>query len=214
MSIKFIFFDLGDTLIHKAELESGIKKILEQNNFDIPLEEIRRIHKLCRETTDFPVKTNKEFYQYFNSKFLEGLEITPSQELIDAMYDLGRELQWSVFDDVASLSDLNINLGILSNWDSTLPDLVSNLLPDFFPVIISSYEAGFSKPSVELYKSALDKVGLESSSVLMIGDSPKLDIFPALALGMQAVLLDRYGIFPQYPGDRIESLSQIHSLLQ
>ena len=46
----------------------------------------------------------------------------------------------------------------------------------------------------------------------MVGDSLEDDIGGALALGMSAFLVDRGGVYPEYPG-RLDGLSELTSAL-
>ena len=49
------------------------------------------------------------------------------------------------------------------------------------------------KPSKEMYLEALERVNLDPSRVLMIGDSYKTDILGAVRLGIDSLLIDRKG---------------------
>jgi HAD superfamily hydrolase (TIGR01549 family) len=50
-----------------------------------------------------------------------------------------------------------------------------------------SFEMGVSKPDKEFFRQALDRLNVEPSEVVMIGDTYKNDILPAIELGMRTV---------------------------
>jgi putative hydrolase of the HAD superfamily len=55
----------------------------------------------------------------------------------------------------------------------------------FARYMVSSEEAGYEKPSPIIFKLALEKLGMQPSEVLMIGDSMEKDIKGAEALGIR-----------------------------
>ncbi len=93
-------------------------------------------------------------------------------------------------------------LGVVSNFK--VPGGVEELLTTngighFFDFVISSINAGCRKPSPEIYWMALDRIGASPSEVCFIGDDLRNDYLTPKALGMKAVLLDRYQRHPEIP---------------
>ena len=85
-------------------------------------------------------------------------------------------------------------MGVISNWDYRLPPLLEALgLATYFDPVVVSFREGVAKPSPELYRRALDRVGLPPGEVRYVGDHRDLDLDPARALGMDAFLIDRSG---------------------
>jgi FMN phosphatase YigB (HAD superfamily) len=58
----------------------------------------------------------------------------------------------------------------------------------------------------------LAELGVEPASAAMVGDSLEDDIGGALALGMSAFLVDRGGVYPDYPG-RLSGLGELPGVL-
>lgn len=105
---------------------------------------------------------------------------------------------WEVFDDVVptldALDRAEICYAIVSNWDSRLPKLMHALgLADRFEFILTSAEAGHSKPHPAIFKEAVQRLGLPPVQVLNVGDSEEEDIRGAQAAGLQGVHLHRDG---------------------
>ncbi len=82
-------------------------------------------------------------------------------------------------------------LGLITNADNRF--LYTNIAENgfHFSHITSSETVRCNKPRPEIFLAALEKFKLPPSAVLMVGDSLAEDIFPANALGMQTVWINR-----------------------
>jgi len=105
---------------------------------------------------------------------------------------------WELYEDtVSTLADLEgreLELGIVSNFDSRLYEILVGLGIDrfFTSVTISSF-AGAAKPSPTIFQRALQKHGVTARQALHIGNSLRDDALAAAAAGLRGVLLDRHG---------------------
>ena len=70
---------------------------------------------------------------------------------------------------------------------------------------ISSFQHGKTKPHASIFRAVLDLLEVAPSEAAMVGDTIEADIEGALALGMQAVLVDRLDQYPSYE-PRIQDL--------
>jgi putative hydrolase of the HAD superfamily len=59
--------------------------------------------------------------------------------------------------------------------------------------LITSEECGAAKPDPAIFRSALDRLGVEAHEAVMVGDSWANDIVGAANIGMRAVWLNRHG---------------------
>ena len=115
----------------------------------------------------------------------------------DALYDRFESPDvWEVFDDVVptldALQAAGIRCAIVSNWDSRLPRLMAGLgLADRFEFILTSAEAGYSKPHSAIFDEAVKRLGLPADHVVNVGDSPEEDVRGAIAAGLRAIHLER-----------------------
>ncbi len=120
---------------------------------------------------------------------------------------------WRVYDDVVpaidDLRDRGFRLAVVSNWDSRLPLLLERLgLSERFEFILTSAEAGFSKPHPDIFLQARRRLDLPREDVVHVGDSLEEDVDGAQAAGIRAVLLDRDGRWPERP-DAIRALTDL-----
>jgi putative hydrolase of the HAD superfamily len=105
---------------------------------------------------------------------------------------------YELFDDalpvLRELKDRGFKVGITSNWESWLGDLlVAKKLSDLIDFAAISGVAGFEKPDRRLFEEALRSAELPNGAVLHVGDSLIADVHGAQAAGLRAILLDRDG---------------------
>lgn len=211
-NIDFVLFDAANTLIHKPELWGRIKMALAKHNISVDDLLLRIRHKLISELIRFPDNTSADFYRQFNSELLYSIGVIPTATLLDDVFAACTYLKWDVFEDTNILSSLQLPKGILSNFNSSLTQRINTLIPDTFSTIIISEELQCAKPSLEFYTKALDIIGVPAKNILYIGDSIKLDMQPALAVGMNVLLIDRDNCYPNFER-RISSLHEIASFI-
>lgn len=118
-------------------------------------------------------------------------------EFFQSLYDRFESAEvWEVFDDVVptldALDEAGVRCAVVSNWDSRLPRLLTALgLADRFEFILTSAEAGYSKPHAAIFEAALKRLRLPGDQVLNVGDGIEEDVRGAIAAGLRAVHLDR-----------------------
>jgi putative hydrolase of the HAD superfamily len=142
----------------------------------------------------------------------EGLLEQPvEQGFFDALYCRFESAKvWRLYDDVwpalHNLRSQGIKLGIISNWDERLRTLLRELeLEEFFDPIIISCEAGYAKPSRQIFERAIEALQLPVDSILHVGDSLEDDVRGAQRAGLSSAHLKREGAR--------KAAGQIHSLM-
>lgn len=103
---------------------------------------------------------------------------------------------WFVYDDVleaiAHWQNLGIQLGIISNFDSRIYQVLAALnLQKFFTSITISSQTGTTKPEPQIFAIALQKHNCIESEAWHIGDSYKEDYQAATIAGLRGVWLKR-----------------------
>jgi putative hydrolase of the HAD superfamily len=126
---------------------------------------------------------------------------------------------WTAHPEAAAalrrLKDSGLVLGVISNFDYRLYGILEGLgLGNHFDSITISSEAGFAKPSPELFKAALGKHSLEAAESIHVGDSEALDLHGAIAAGIAGVLIDRAYQGPALIRDRSVRIGSLASLLE
>ncbi|HAP69505.1 MAG TPA: hypothetical protein DCR04_07230 [Flavobacteriales bacterium] len=210
--IKTVLFDAANTLIHKPESWDIWLSLLSSNGFEIDEKELKKVHKIVSETIRFPDRPDKEFYNLFNSKVLFGLGILPSDKLVSELYQAIKKCEWRAFDDVSDLLKVEGVFSVASNFNSSLRETLSQLLPISFNQVVVSEEIGCRKPTRDFYEQVVSRLGVKPSEVLYVGDSLELDVWPALKVGMNAFLIDRDGCYPRYE-NRLDSFSSLNQVI-
>lgn len=207
--MKVLLLDAANTLIHKPSLWDRIIEVLKRNDFFIIKEDLILKHKILSEVINFPDRTSKEFYSEFNSELLLTLGIIPTDGILEDLFNNCSYLPWQAFDDCKELKKLNIKKAILSNFNSSLRNLIDELIGEnIFDEIIISEDERCRKPSLEFYQLAIERLNVKPENILYIGDSLKLDIIPARKSGMKTLLIDRENIF-KHAKDRISGFEEI-----
>ena len=116
------------------------------------------------------------------------------EPLTTALYDT-ITASWVLYADalpvLRALREQGIRIAILSNIAVDLDQLMSHLeLTDEVDAVIASSEIGVVKPNPEAFLHALDALGLNPHTVLMVGDNA-MDDGSAANLGIRTLILPR-----------------------
>jgi putative hydrolase of the HAD superfamily len=124
-----------------------------------------------------------------------------------------------LFDDVVpTLSDLKgrgLILGLISNVERDLTATMTELgLPSWLDIVVTSLDAGFSKPQPEIFEEAMTRTGVQPSQAVYVGDQYQVDCVGAEGAGMKGILLDRGGYSQESTScPRIRSLAELTAYL-
>jgi putative hydrolase of the HAD superfamily len=139
------------------------------------------------------------------------------ERLVEALLEA---LRFRPYDEVpealAALRASGLRLVVLSNWDVSLHDqLAATGLAPLVDGAVSSAEVGVGKPHPDIYARALEVAGAAPGEALMAGDSADTDVAGALALGIEAVLVDRWGGADAPAGaHKVASLAELPGLIE
>ena len=105
-------------------------------------------------------------------------------------------------------------LGAISDWEDTLPEVLSSLgLLDYFDALSISAVVGVTKPNPLIFGDALAQVCLPPDACLHVGDWYELDAAGAKAAGMAALLFDWAGRSPSADCPRVTTWPQFTEYL-
>lgn len=207
--IKAIFFDVANTLLHKPGLYPAIHNVLLNYGVNVSYSKLVRSHRFLSEVIPFPDKTSRDFYRDFNSHLVRSFGIVPTHQLLDALFSACTDLPWVPFSDTNYLTSIKLPIGIISNWDTSLQQKLSLIFTTRFDWILCSAEQSSRKPDLDFYRKIFHVTGLKADEIVYVGDSVRLDVEPALSLGINAILLDRDELYPDSTVPRIKSISEI-----
>ena len=116
------------------------------------------------------------------------------------------------------LKDINLKLGIISNFDHRLYRILEGLgLRAFFDSVTISSEAGYAKPAGQIFATAMSTLGVAGSEAVHVGDSEHMDVRGAQDAGLRAIFIDTGTI--EAPAvertvARVASLAQMIEVMQ
>lgn len=211
--IRAILFDAAGTLLHVHPSVGEVYAAqAERFGARVPVDDINSAFRSAwRELRPYadgktPFHTSEEierawWRELVERVFEEACGLVTFGDRFDPFFEsLYRRFEqpevWRLFDDVLptldALRDHGIPIAIVSNWDSRLPRLLHAMgIADRFRFILTSAEAGVSKPSGEIFLQALARLGLPPHEVLHIGDSLEADVIAAQNAGLQSLHIDR-----------------------
>jgi putative hydrolase of the HAD superfamily len=217
VSIRAVFFDAGETLVHaEPSFPELLALTLKAEGFDVDPATVRsKVHTVSEhfdrarragELWTTSMDKSRRFWFGVYRTFLGELGLPYSDALAGRLFETFTDLaNYRLFDDVeACLRDLeerDLILGVVSNFEEWLERLLESLgVTDHFDVRIISGVEGMEKPDPGLFRLALDRTGVRAEESAYVGDIPMFDTEPAAALGMHPVLIDRRDRYPDYPG--------------
>ena len=226
-----MFFDAGETLIHPLpsfpELFSAVCAAfgLEVDLARLPgvtralMAEVEERQKKGFTFTNDAEKSRRFWLDFYRSMVREMGYAGEDGGLPFALYrTFSQPSNYGDYPDVretlARLRERGYRLGLISNFEAWLEELLAGLgLDEFLEVTVISGREGFEKPHPRIYELALEKGGVAPQRALHVGDSPLSDYHGAREAGMRAVLLDRWGRFPDFEGARVRDLRELPGLL-
>ena len=171
MDVRWIFFDVGSTLVDETRAyDRRAREMLEGTGIPFSLFDSKR-----RELAKLGSDGDSDAIRYF------GLTKTPWHPEEEAPYADAREtLAW--------LKERGYKLGIIANQNAgTAQRLAGWGLLEFFDAVTASAEAGIAKPHPAIFEMALRTAGCQPGDSAMVGDRLDNDIRPARSLGMKTV---------------------------
>jgi HAD superfamily hydrolase (TIGR01509 family) len=105
----------------------------------------------------------------------------------------------------------NMITGVVSDLtaDIQIKKLEALGIAQYIDYLVTSEEALADKPDPRPIKLLLEKMELNNSEVVLIGNNPKTDIQGARNSGIDSVLFDYYDKYPNFIGNRINKFSDL-----
>lgn len=198
MAIKAVVFDLFGTLVFNEDTKSYFRLFV-----DLGLktsEEFRNAKRIAL-VEDFDnlggfikrikpdAKMDIEYYVAEVKKEISSTRLYPETKNV-----------------LEELKKRDLKLGLISNLATPFKECFFNLgLNKYFSHVLFSCEIGLKKPDPRIYQIMIDRLAIDNSYILMVGDTLIADVDGPRSVGMQAVHLDRNN----NSKDSINSLEEI-----
>jgi putative hydrolase of the HAD superfamily len=132
--------------------------------------------------------------------------LVPVRRAHDELY-LWRRVAPGLPEALARAQAAGIKLVVVSNSEGRLAYVLEHLgLARYFDAVLDSQLEGVQKPDPEIFRRALERVGVSADRALMAGDIPEVDMRGAQRAGIAGVLIDPEGRHAGGEWERAESV--------
>lgn len=166
------------------------------------------VHDELPEVFEGHVRYSDGWFREFVRRLLArvGSDADPERVRSTLADQFTRAETFVVFGDVPpaldALLEAGARLGVVSNWNARLPELLRDLGIDRpFELVLASAAFGRSKPDPAIFREALRRMSARPGEALHVGDHPLNDVTGARRAGIRALLLDRSRA-PEAPRDK------------
>jgi HAD superfamily hydrolase (TIGR01662 family) len=113
-----------------------------------------------------------------------------------------------------TLKDRGYKLGVISNNHRDIEAFCKHQgFSHHLDTVVTRVDAGCSKPDPRIFQMALDHVGVKPENSVYVGDNYFADALGSKQMGMKAVLLDHYDVFPDADCDVISELNHLLEII-
>lgn len=198
--IKYIFFDLGSTLIDEtACINARIEAALSSPNAPSREEFMGKVRECAATSWQF-VKDAAEFY---------GIDVPKWDSALEKVYP-------EAYMVLEKLHE-KYKLGIIANQSLGAGKRMEERgISKYFDILMLSAEEGVAKPDPEIFHRALERADCRPEEAVMIGDRLDNDILPASQIGMKTVwvrqgsfIAEKKGFTRIIPDFTVDNLSEI-----
>ena len=220
MARKFVFFDVGSTLLF-ANRDRMLQPLYERGI--VPSEkDLRALECIVKNDFDDILehdgRADHGFWDMFYMRLFEKHQLTDEplrQRLIantrdSSNWDQMRPGTREALERIAQRHQI----AVISNADGKIAKLLDRCgIADCFRTITDSGIVGHEKPHPRIFETALASVGAQPAESLYVGDVYAVDYRGATGAGMEAVLFDVCGAYRDKGLPRVETLEELISLL-
>ncbi|MFD6222838.1 HAD family hydrolase [Nocardia asteroides] len=206
MDIDAVLFDFSGTVFRLEEDRTWADELIDDDGapFDVAAkaEVLRRMTAPVEQFMTFDAAgqhawdhrdLDPALHRHAYLEVLRGSGVPDAQaaRLYERLID---PLAWTPYPDTGTvleaLSAQGIPIGIVSNIAFDIrPAFVKHRWDGLLGSMTLSYEIGAVKPSAEIFRDAIDRLGVDPTRVLMVGDSAEAD-GGATALGAHFALVE------------------------
>ena len=232
MTVKAVFLDWVNTLV-RMEPDRHVLCVETCREFGIdvdPERALRGIYSAEEEVPEgrpihwSPGADTGAFIRYNDIVLrVAGVEVPDSNttmRMVDRARERFRDIRFLLLDDVhptlEKLKERGLAIAVLSNMNRPLKPFLERLglmaLVDFS--LVPAEVGGRRKPDEPIFLEALRRAGVQPSEAVHVGDESFVDGAGARRVGINPILIDRFGLFTDFNEyGRISSLLELPALL-
>ncbi|MFB9690639.1 HAD family hydrolase [Amycolatopsis plumensis] len=207
MTIRAVLFDFSGTLFRLEQDESWLSELTGHDGDPLDVEAqaelMRRMTAPVGQVVDLDAEHQHAWHhrdrdpQLHRKVYLEVLKKSgvPHADQAKALYDrLIDPSQWTPYPDteaaLKAAAERGLKVGVLSNIAFDIrPAFAARGWDAYVTEFVLSFEVGAVKPELEIFRKAVEALGVPATETLMVGDSEEAD-GGARALGCEFALVD------------------------
>lgn len=218
--IKFIFFDVGNTLLFPNR--ERIHAPLAERGLTPDAEHLRDLERRTKNQFDSlmtrDANRDHSFWQMFYTRLLSEIGLRDDALRDQLVTSIRNSANWDIVlpgtsDQLQRIGE-RYPIGVISNADGKIENVLAKCdIAHRFRTITDSGLVGYEKPHPEIFRQALKSLDAAPAESLYVGDVYSVDYLGATGAGMQAVLMDVAGAYREKGLPRVEDLQQLQSIL-
>ncbi|HUE99269.1 MAG TPA: HAD-IA family hydrolase [Anaerolineales bacterium] len=233
--IKAIFFDLDGTLRHSVPsggdvFTDYVMTLGLHVNEEARLRALRWEHLYWANSVDLrddllahSGETEKFWIEYSRRRLIAlgassewAVEFAPGTSIhMGEFYKPESIVPQDVRRVLPQLKESGYVLGVISNRDKPFQNLLKDHgIGEFFDFSMAAGEVKVWKPDPGIFEHGLQRVNLSAKEVIYIGDNYYADVVGSRRAGLQPVLYDPLGIFPDPDCATIKSFDELNSVIK
>ena len=230
--LRVIFFDLDGTLrINQPSYNEGFfnhaVRLGVPDGHEKRMQATRWVHyywaqsdELVQDLRDYQ---EMDFWLHYTARTLAafGCPQECAEELAPEVHRYMSEdhiAQDTILPDVpetlAMLKSAGFRLGVISNRSTPFGEYLETIgLGGYFELALAAVEIDSWKPDPQIFEYALEQLGESREAALYVGDNYYADVVGAQRAGVQPVLLDPEGVFPDADCPVIHSIGALQAFV-
>ena len=234
-NIKAIFFDLDGTLRHSVPSggevftdyvitlgldvneEARLRALRWEHFYWASSEDLRNdLLAHSEETEQFWIEYSRRRLIALGAAEDWALEFAPKTSVhMGEFYKPESVVPEDVRRVLPQLKESGYLLAVISNRDKPFQDILDEHgISEFFDFSMAAGEVNVWKPDPGIFEHGLQRVNVSAQEVIYVGDNYYADVVGARAAGLQPVLYDPLGIFPNPDCAAIKSFDELNSIIK
>ncbi|MBI3474104.1 MAG: HAD family hydrolase [Acidobacteria bacterium] len=218
--IKFIFFDVGNTLLFPNR--DRIHAPLADRGLTPDATVLRNLERTTKNQFDARMvqdgSTDHSFWWMFYTQLLAKIGLNDDGVRDQLVTNIRQSANWDIIPpgtrEHLQQIGARYKISVISNADGKIEDVLARCnIADCFQTITDSGLVGVEKPHPEIFRQALQKMNAAPEESLYVGDMYSVDYLGATGAGMQAILMDVPGAYHERGVARVESLEELRASL-
>lgn len=202
-NIKWLFFDVGSTLVDESLVYE---------------KRMRDVAQIANVTYEYVYETAMGFYRQNKKGDLETIKMLNVEK---PEWSRENEILYNDTEECLKKLSGKYKIGVIANQSLGTEKRLKNFgILKYIDLVIASAEEGVAKPDKRIFEIALKRSNCEPVNAVMIGDRIDNDIVPAKMLGMRTIWIKQgFGKYWNITGENekadyvVNNLTEICKLL-